>query len=255
MKLLYAEDELSLSEAVTDILTYHKYTVDPVYSGTDALEYARLCDYDGIILDIMMPGMDGFELCRKIKSSNDTCHIPVILLSAKSDVDSQIQGYDYGADAYLQKPFSTELLATTVRSILENRSRLMGHYASNPIVDSVKLKADSPDTKFLRITQEYVMEHIGEPEMKIEELAEAASTSVSRLQKRMKALIGTGPNEYIQQLRLKKAAELLLDESIAVSDVSLKVGFASHSYFSSSFRKKYGVTPKQYRENKGKIKL
>lgn len=246
-------DEMSLFlkrqfEPVFNILT--------VGDGAQALDMIKAGALPSIIItDIMMPEMDGFELCRKIKSSNDTCHIPVILLSAKSDVDSQIQGYDYGADAYLQKPFSTELLATTVRSILENRSRLMGHYASNPIVDSVKLKADSPDTKFLRITQEYVMEHIGEPEMKIEELAEAASTSVSRLQKRMKALIGTGPNEYIQQLRLKKAAELLLDESIAVSDVSLKVGFSSHSYFSSSFRKKYGVTPKQYRENKGKIKL
>lgn len=246
-------DEMSLFlkrqfEPVFNILT--------VRDGAQALDSIKAGALPSIIItDIMMPGMDGFELCRKIKSSNDTCHIPVILLSAKSDVDSQIQGYDYGADAYLQKPFSTELLATTVRSILENRNRLMGHYASNPIVDSVKLKADSPDTKFLRITQEYVMEHIGEPEMKIEELAEAASTSVSRLQKRMKTLIGIGPNEYIQQLRLKKAAELLLDESIAVSDVSLKVGFASHSYFSSSFRKKYGVTPKQYRENKGKIKL
>lgn len=232
------------------------FNVVEAENGKQALELIQKGAVPNIIIsDIMMPEMDGYELCRKIKGSKETCHIPVILLSAKTDVDSYIQGYDYGADAYLQKPFSTELLATTVRSILKNRSRLMEHYASNPIVDSVKLKANSPDTKFLRITQDYVMEHISDPEMKIDELAEAASTSVSRLQKRMKTLIGIGPNEYIQQLRLKKAAELLLDESIAVSDVSLKVGFASHSYFSSSFRKKYGVTPKQYRENKGKIKL
>lgn len=119
MKLLYAEDEAGMSEAVTDILTYHKYMVDAVYDGEAALDYARSGHYDGIILDVMMPKMDGLEVLGKLRSEG--IRTPVLLLTAKSEVEDQIRGLDLGADDYLPKPFSMNLLLARVRAMLRRR--------------------------------------------------------------------------------------------------------------------------------------
>ncbi len=119
MKLLYAEDEKSMSEAVTDILTYHKYNVDAVYNGIDALEYARIERYDGIILDIMMPGMDGLEVLTRLRKGG--CKTPVLLLTAKGDVEDRIKGLDLGADDYLPKPFVMGELLARVRAMLRRK--------------------------------------------------------------------------------------------------------------------------------------
>lgn len=119
MKLLYAEDEISMSEAVVDILTFHNYMVDAVYDGEDALAYAQVEQYDGIILDIMMPKMDGLEVLKRLRASG--CKTPILLLTAKSEVDDQVQGLDLGADDYLPKPFPMNLLLARVRAMLRRR--------------------------------------------------------------------------------------------------------------------------------------
>lgn len=119
MKLLYAEDEIGMSEAVVDILTYHHYLVDAVYDGAEALAYARAERYDAIILDIMMPKLNGLEVLKRLRDSG--CGTPVLLLTAKAEVEDQIQGLDLGADDYLPKPFSMELLLARVRAILRRR--------------------------------------------------------------------------------------------------------------------------------------
>lgn len=123
MKLLYAEDERSMSEAVVDILTYHKYMVDAVYDGEEAYAYACAENYDGIILDIMMPKMDGLEVLKKLRSRG--CNTPVLLLTAKSEVEDQIQGLDLGADDYLPKPFSMDLLLAHIRAMLRRREEFV----------------------------------------------------------------------------------------------------------------------------------
>ncbi len=119
MKLLYAEDEISMSEAVVDILTYHNYMVDAVYDGQTALEYARMEQYDGIILDIMMPGMSGLEVLAELRKEG--CRIPILLLTAKAEVEDRIQGLDLGADDYLPKPFVMGELLARVRAMLRRR--------------------------------------------------------------------------------------------------------------------------------------
>ena len=119
MKLLYAEDERSLSEAVVDILTYHKYIVDAVYDGVEALAFAQNEQYDGIILDIMMPKLSGLEVLRRLRSEG--CRTPILLLTAKGEVEDQVQGLDLGADDYLPKPFSMELLLARIRAMLRRR--------------------------------------------------------------------------------------------------------------------------------------
>ena len=119
MKLLYAEDELAMSEAVTDILTYHNYSVDAVYDGADALAYARAEQYDGIILDVMMPKLSGFEVLRQLRAEG--CRTPVLLLTAKAEVEDRIEGLDLGADDYLPKPFAMGELLARVRAMLRRR--------------------------------------------------------------------------------------------------------------------------------------
>lgn len=119
MKLLYAEDELAMSEAVVDILTFHNYIVDAVYDGADALAYAQAEQYDGIILDIMMPKMSGLTVLQKLRSAG--CRTPILLLTAKAEIEDQIEGLDLGADDYLPKPFSTDLLLARVRAMLRRR--------------------------------------------------------------------------------------------------------------------------------------
>lgn len=119
MKLLYAEDERAMSEAVVDILTYHNYIVDAVYNGAEALDYARTEHYDGIILDIMMPKMSGLEVLQILRAEG--CRIPILLLTAKAEVEDQVQGLDLGADDYLPKPFSMQLLLARVRAMLRRR--------------------------------------------------------------------------------------------------------------------------------------
>lgn len=119
MKLLLAEDEIAMSEAVTDILTYHKYSVDAVYNGADALDYALASQYDGVILDIMMPKMDGIEVLKRLRAAG--CTVPVLLLTAKAEVDDRIRGLDAGADDYLPKPFAMGELLARVRAMLRRR--------------------------------------------------------------------------------------------------------------------------------------
>ena len=119
MKLLYAEDEVSMSEAVVDILNYHKYQVDAVYDGEEALAYAQSDSYDGIILDIMMPKLSGLEVLKRLRSIG--CRTPILLLTAKAEIEDQVQGLDLGADDYLPKPFSMDLLLARVRAMLRRR--------------------------------------------------------------------------------------------------------------------------------------
>lgn len=123
MKLLYAEDERAMSEAVVDILTYHNYIVDAVYDGVEALDYARTEHYDGIILDIMMPNMSGLEVLQILRAEG--CRTPVLLLTAKAEVEDQVQGLDLGADDYLPKPFSMQLLLARVRAMLRRREEFV----------------------------------------------------------------------------------------------------------------------------------
>lgn len=136
MKLLFAEDELSLSEAVVDILTYHNYQVDAVYNGEDALAYARAEQYDGIILDVMMPGMTGFQVLEQLRKEG--CSIPVLLLTAKNEVDDRILGFDLGADDYMPKPFHMGELLARIRAMLRRRENFTpdilsyGDVALNP---------------------------------------------------------------------------------------------------------------------------
>ncbi|MBQ6822271.1 MAG: response regulator, partial [Bacteroidales bacterium] len=226
------------------------YSVLTATNGEEALAVLKdnpLTVPDCIISDVMMPVMDGYQLCRQLKSDEKTAHIPLILLTALADTDSRMVGLSSGADAYLSKPFSPAELLSLIGSLLKNREILKKKYASLPAAQYQDLSPDSQDAKLLRTIDAFVQSHLAEESLSVETLAAEACISTSSLFKKLKHLVGMGPSEYILTARLKQAAALLRNSDLPVAEISARTGFRSASYFSSCFKGSFGITPKQYR--------
>lgn len=242
-----------------DMLEFIRRQCEQVYSvltagnGEEALSVLKenpLSVPDCIISDVMMPVMDGYQLCRQLKADEETAHIPVILLTALADTDSRMAGLSSGADAYLSKPFSPGELLSLVGSLLKNREILKKKYASLPSAQYQDISSDSQDAKLLRTIDAFVKAHLADDSLSVETLAAEACMSTSSLFKKMKHLVGMGPGEYIMTVRLKQAAALLRNTDLPVAEISVRAGFKSPSYFASCFKGGFGITPKQYRNSK-----
>ena len=227
------------------------YNVTAAENGIAAKEKLEETDsiVDIVISDVMMPEMDGFELCRWIKDNLQTSHIPVILLTAKADIGSKITGLNYGADAYIEKPFPIAYLMTSVSSILENRERLRRHFAVSPFGKVTELARSQADEQFLATLQKFVTEHIENPDLTVNDMADAVCMSASNLFRKLKGMIDMAPVEYLQLERLKRAASLLRERKYTVAEVSLMSGFNSNTYFTTCFKKQFGVTPSVFMKN------
>lgn len=226
-----------------------QYSVLTATNGKEALQTLKdnpLSLPDCVISDVMMPEMDGFELCRQLKADDRTSHIPVILLTARADMDSRIIGLEKGADAYVSKPFSAGELLSQVDNLLKNRERLRRKFSSS-ITDYSALAHSSPDAQLLRTIDTYIHAHLRDESLSVEALAAEACVSTSTLFKKTKSMLGMGPNDYILLVRLKQSSELLRSTSLPISEVAEQTGFRSPSYFSSCFKAQFGVTPKEYR--------
>lgn len=246
--VLVAEDDADMNRVLCRVLQKH-FNVLSAKDGEEA--WARIDSEQMpqlIVSDVMMPKMDGLELCKKVKTTLSTCHIPVILLTARVSEASHLEGLEQGADAWLEKPVSPELLVTTVSSLLENRKRMRDFFTSSPDARSTDVSLPSLDVKFLRSIQDYTFAHLAE-EIKVEDLAELVHISPSSLFRKMKALTGMTPLEYVMDVRLKKASEMLRDKSLPISDIGYTVGFNTPSFFTLKFKEKFKVTPREYRNH------
>lgn len=226
------------------------YSVLTATNGEEALgvlDGNPLSAPDCIVSDIMMPVMDGYELCRRLKSDEKTSHIPLVLLTALADNDSRMIGLSNGADAYLSKPFSPGELLSLIGSLLKNREILKKKYASLPAPQYQELSVDSQDAKFLRTIDSFVQSHLADGTLGVEAMAAEACMSTSSLFKKLKHLVGMGPGEYIMTTRLKQAAALLRNTDLPIAEISARTGFSTSSYFTSCFKGSFGITPKQYR--------
>lgn len=226
------------------------YSVLTATNGEEALSVISnnpISMPDCIISDVMMPVMDGYQLCRQLKSNQETSHIPLVLLTALADTDSRMVGLTSGADAYLSKPFSPGELLSLVGSLLHNREILKKKYSSLPATQYQDITADSQDAKLLRTIDNYVQVHLSDDSLNVETLAQEACMSTSSLFKKMKHLVGMGPSEYIMTARLKQAAALLRNTDLPIAEISARTGFRSPSYFASCFKANFGLTPKQFR--------
>jgi len=194
----------------------------------------------------MMPEMDGIEFCSKLKTQSATSHIPVILLSAKSEVISKIEGLETGADAYIEKPFEMSYLDAVVRNMLNQRELLRNRFANEPEVDLNELGLTSHEKKFIEKTRNIIEKNIENPDFSVETLGMELGLSRSQLFRKFRSLYEMKPSELIRTERLKKAKELLASREFNINEVAYRTGFKSSSYFITSFKRYYGETPNEY---------
>ena len=243
--ILIVEDNKDMQAFIVRQLSplYRMLTAD---NGHEALEMLAQYDVDLVVSDIMMPEMDGLELCSKLKSDLSYNHIPIILLTAKTALESKIEGLEQGADAYIEKPFSVEYLRVNIANLLSNRERLRRRFIESPFVKAESVAQSKTDQEFLQKLNEYINSHLEESDLTIENLADAMHLGRSNLYRKMKGMLGISPNEYLRLERLKRAAQLLKEGNYSVVEVAYMVGFSSSSYFSSCFKKQFGVLPKDF---------
>jgi YesN/AraC family two-component response regulator len=196
-----------------------------------------------------MPGLDGIELCRQLKQNMRTSHIPLILLTAKTSLQHQKEGIETGADAYLTKPFSPEILALTTSNLLKSRSNLMRFYRNlfmETTTPHVVDDRNAADEKFLHTIYDLLKSNLDKSDFNINELAEVLNMSRTLVYKKVKMLTGLSPVEYIRSLRMQEAAKLLRTQQYKIFEVVYMVGFSDLKYFRKCFAKEFGVSPSDY---------
>jgi YesN/AraC family two-component response regulator len=206
---------------------------------------------DLVISDVMMPGMDGFTLCGKLKMDARTSHIPTVLLTAKSSTADQISGLEMGADIYLAKPFSILVLKLHLRNLLAARERLRRRYVSQIAAPSGE-EAQTIDDQFMKKALDFIVEKMDDPEFGVAALSTHMLMSQPILYKKIKALTDMSVNDFIKSIRLKRAAQLLLEQRHTVYEVIYMVGYSDRKHFAKEFKKMFEVNPSEYGKARGK---
>lgn len=246
-ELLIVEDNPEMLDYLESVFR-DRYHVSKAINGEQALDVIQGRDPAIIISDIMMEGMDGLTLCKTIKHDIRISHIPFILLTARSAIEKQIEGFNVGADEYIPKPFHPELLRLRVARLLETRQRLIEKYALQPIIPE-NITRNPLDEAFMQQVLDYVHAHLDEEELSVESLGAAVNMSRSNLFRKIKAITGQTPIELIYHIRLTRAMELLLERKHNISEIAWEVGFKTASSFTKSFKKKFGKSPTDYLDN------
>jgi AraC-like DNA-binding protein len=201
-----------------------------------------------VISDVMMPEMDGNTMCSKIKANASTSHIPVILLTAKSRDEDQLEGLEMGADAYVMKPFNMDILRRTIVNLIHTHQMLRLKYGRNDQleeqVDQIKMK--SPDEQLLERVMKVINKNIGNSDLSVDAIAEEVGLSRVHLHRKMKELTGQTPHDFIRNIRLKQAANLLASHNMNITEVMYACGFNNAASFSTIFKKFYGMSPRDY---------
>ena len=220
-----------------------KYCILTAEDGVEALEVLTKNDVTLIVSDWMMPRMNGVEFCKTMRGNWATSHIPFILLTAKTDTNSKIEGMDCGADAYIEKPFSVQYLEACIKNLVDLRTMLRQKFSKMPLVPLNSIASNSVDDKFLTRINAIIEENFSNPELSVDFLAEQLCISRSGLFAKIKTLANITPNELIQIVRLKKAAALLAENKYRINEICYMVGFNNPSYFTKCFQKQFGMKP------------
>jgi len=242
--LLVDDNEEILEFLSTDL--GDKYRIITALNGKDALEILNKETVHLVISDVMMPGIDGFQLCREIKTNIDYSHIPVIMLTAKNTLQSKIEGLEHGADAYIEKPFSPEYLNVQISNLLINRNKIKEHFANSPLAHIKSMAYSKADEEFLEELNNVIYANIENADLDVEQLAKKMNMSRPTFYRKIKVVSDLTPNELINLARLKKAAELLAEGNYRIYEVASMVGYNSQTNFGRSFLKQFGITPRDY---------
>lgn len=244
--LLIVEDNADMLAFVERQFKASGYAVLTATNGTEALAVLDKHYVNLVVSDVVMPQMSGFELCKTIKSDLNYSHIPVILLTAKTNIQSKIEGLELGADAYIEKPFSVEYLLANAANLIANREKLRKTFAQFPFVGANTMALTKADEEFIKRLHEIVQSNISNPDFSMEDMADALNMSRSNFYRKIKGVLDLSPNEYLRLERLKRAAQLLKEGESRVNEICYTVGFNSPSYFSKCFQKQFGVLPKDF---------
>ena len=247
LQILLIEDNPDMRLYIRDCFN-EQYNILEAKDGKSGFETATSKIPDIIISDLMMPKMDGIELCNKLKTDERTSHIPVILLTALSSVDDRIRGLETGADDYIAKPFNRQELVTRVQNLTEQRKLLCERFSKEVKIQAKDITVTSADEKFLNKLISFIENNLADPDMNVDSLTEEINLSRSQLHRKLKALTDLSATEFIRTIRLKRAAQLLEQHHGTIAETVYAVGFNSLSYFSKCFQKQFNITPKEYIE-------
>lgn len=250
--ILVVEDNDNLRRYITQELS-ETYLVYQACDGLEGYEMAIKIVPDMVISDILMPGHDGLELCNKLKTDEKTSHIPVILLTARQTEENRIEGYTTGADAYIAKPYNSALLKVRIQNILDSRKKLRELYSNTVEEKHVQVEISPIDKQFLKKAIKIVEDNIADIDFDIDTLAERLQMSRRQLYRKISALTNKTVHDFVTDIRMEKAAALLLSGDFTIAEVAYKVGFSEPANFSRSFSKKYGMSPKTYLNGKSNL--
>jgi signal transduction histidine kinase/DNA-binding response OmpR family regulator len=248
LKILLVEDNEDLRGFLKNVLS-RVYSCYEAENGDEGLKLVKEIMPDIVISDIIMPVMDGYELCKAIKDIPGTCHIPVILLTAKDSNEQIKSGYDVGADAYVTKPFDLGVIGAQISRLIKNRELIRKKYIDQNFMIEVNRSNLSKDDEFILKIRKFLESNISDPEYNVKELASSLNISSTQLYRKVKALTGYSPVEFIRLIKLQKAYELLVERSKSVKEVCFLSGFNNVSYFIKCFKDQFGITPAGLRDN------
>lgn len=243
--LLLVEDNKEILNYIKNELT-DKYNVITAANGQDAIQVLENENVHVVVSDIMMPIMDGIDLCKKIKSDFQHSHIPIILITAKNSLQSKIEGLEVGADAYIEKPFSLDHLQAQISNLLSNRNIIKEYFARSPLTHLKGIACSNTDKEFLENLNDAIYEHITDSELDVERLSGIMNMSKATLYRKIKGLSDLTPNELINLSRLKKAAELLSGGNYKINEVAYMIGYSMPTNFSRDFQRQFGITPTNF---------
>ncbi|MAB38563.1 MAG: hypothetical protein CL528_01235 [Aequorivita sp.] len=243
--ILVIDDSKDIRDYVSSIFEY-TFTVHTASNGKEAFEIAIEVIPDIVISDVMMPGEDGFTFTKHLKEHQLTSHIPVILLTAKTQITSKLEAMGIGADAYITKPFNSQLLKASVENLIENRRRLQQRFAQEVVLMPKDIAISSADEKFLDLLQKVLDKNITDSNFTIEDFGKEMGVSRMQLHRKLKALTGQSASEFLKTQRLKLALKLLKEKKISIAEVGYTVGFNDPSYFTKCFKQEFGRSPSEY---------
>jgi len=201
---------------------------------------------DIIITDVMMPGIDGIELCKQVKNDERTSHIPIIVITALSGESFQIESYTNGVDLYITKPINTELLKIQIYNLLNSRKKLFEYYSKLPLSEFKNVSSTNYENNFLNKLVNIIEENLEDPDFNVEKLSEKIKMTRRQLTQKIKTLTGQTVNEFIITIKLTKAAEMLINSNYNISEIAFKLGYTVPANFTRSFTKHFGKSPSEY---------
>lgn len=243
--LLVIDDNQDIRSFISQALK-EDYTIYQAENGKEGLEMARSIQPNIVLTDVFMPIMDGFELCSTLKTEQETSHIPVIMLTAKTSDESELKGFKHGADDYIRKPFNIDLLKVKLTNIILHRQELRKRFNRKIFLKPKEVTVTSADEKFLQRAIEIIEEHMMDTEFNVEILVKEMKFSRSNIYMKFKELTGLSSSEFIRNIRLKRAMQLLETSSLSVKEIMYMTGFNTGSYFSKCFKKQFGLLPSEY---------